>query len=1045
MEAVKADHTDSLNQLENEYKIVLDAVQSEKQEVEDSLMKVTEEYSSLKNSLENDEALALVSLRQDLESLHKEEMDELRSEYDTAIASLTERHQEEVAKFQVDIEAQSNELLKESLEQKQADVKAVIKEYEAKVEETQAKMRQEYDMVLEEMRLQCERDIETEKQALASRVDLDEAQQKADDLDAAHVEELKILADEHDLQLQQLRDKLASQLDAMSTELSDLQANHEGELLQLRAAHNKLMEEALLEQHNNTEQDILLRNEAMESEREAWEAEREAHEAEVQALEHQINLERQEYKSKVEAHSSVVRDLEKQLLNERTLAKETSSIWIDKMSELQTEQEHRNQEYKDSLSDIEKTYQKQIDSLKEHLQRIVTESHQKDDLIEQLKAEKAKLQDQISTSSDSKDLISQLQLKAEKAKLQDQISTSSDSKDLISQLQVDLDHLKQEKESIGATNQKLLELLSNNVETHRSLESHILKRIGPVDGFSQSGRSTPVNRPQRPNSTAGNGNVGGASNIGGASNMGGASSRGDASTPTPHEKSFDSEMADEGLDLSHMSHTREASMFVGPSLQFSEEETVIESGRHLQEVVDMLLSRIENVNAELEEARREQVEIFQKLSDKTTQVTTLESELKRSDAAATEIGEQLDQALEENTYLKSSNGQQQEVVTELQHTESDLSQELSETKEKLESLEKQYAIIQSDLLTLQNERDAVEEMKRHVEMQYQALSNDATDSESQLITLNSQLATEKVQIQSEYESRVTEYEEKLKSLEEQLLESAKEQDSKVNALLSQQRDLELMVESLEKNLNRDKQFYEQQTMERETERDEHASVANLLKETLDKCKSQEELIADLQSQLSHTVEELHSTAISQIAGAQESLDQSQLTRAELDDKDDTIADMKKMMDSLEAELQTSIHRESDLRQKLDSLQKTSPVDQTTYEEPPQLTQHNVISELSERLEESLKAIQILKEERDNLTDQMEALKNLSEEYMQEKATLQNSVYEHLNDISMLKSQLEALRHQNSSKPGETSRAEALVEELHVLQDKWRGRMRSWQR
>jgi len=33
MEAVKADHTDSLNQLQNEYKIVLDAVQSEKQEV----------------------------------------------------------------------------------------------------------------------------------------------------------------------------------------------------------------------------------------------------------------------------------------------------------------------------------------------------------------------------------------------------------------------------------------------------------------------------------------------------------------------------------------------------------------------------------------------------------------------------------------------------------------------------------------------------------------------------------------------------------------------------------------------------------------------------------------------------------------------------------------------------------------------------------------------------------------------------------------------------------------------------------------------------
>jgi len=60
-------------------------------------------------AFENGEAPALISLRQDLESLHKEEMDELRSEYDTAIASLTERHQKEVAKFQVDIEAQSNE------------------------------------------------------------------------------------------------------------------------------------------------------------------------------------------------------------------------------------------------------------------------------------------------------------------------------------------------------------------------------------------------------------------------------------------------------------------------------------------------------------------------------------------------------------------------------------------------------------------------------------------------------------------------------------------------------------------------------------------------------------------------------------------------------------------------------------------------------------------------------------------------------------------------------------------------------------------------
>lgn len=60
------------------------------------------------------------------------------------------------------------------------------------------------------------------------------------------------------------------------------------------------------------------------------------------------------------------------------------------------------------------------------------------------------------------------------------------------------------REGINGTNQKLLELLSSNVESQRSLESHILGRIGPVQGYPSSGRSTPVPRgASRPNSRAG--------------------------------------------------------------------------------------------------------------------------------------------------------------------------------------------------------------------------------------------------------------------------------------------------------------------------------------------------------------------------------------------------------------------------------------------------------------------------------------------------------------------------------------------------------------
>ena len=42
-----------------------------------------------------------------------------------------------------------------------------------------------------------------------------------------------------------------------------------------------------------------------------------------------------------------------------------------------------------------------------------------------------------------------------------------------------------------------------------------------------------------------------------------------------NDKSFESEMMDEGLDLSHMSQSREVSMFAGPYLNISQEEVVM--------------------------------------------------------------------------------------------------------------------------------------------------------------------------------------------------------------------------------------------------------------------------------------------------------------------------------------------------------------------------------------------------------------------------------------------------------------------------------------
>lgn len=54
--------------------------------------------------------------------------------------------------------------------------------------------------------------------------------------------------------------------------------------------------------------------------------------------------------------------------------------------------------------------------------------------------------------------------------------------------------------------------------------------------------------------------------------------------------------------------------------------------------------------------------------------------------------------------------------------------------------------------------------------------------------------------------------------------------------------------------------------------------------------------------------------------------------------------------------------------------------------------------------------------------------------MQERATLQNLVYEHMNTISHLKSLVESSKHLVGSKTAEPSRTEHLSEQLLTVKD-----------
>ncbi|XP_067934998.1 uncharacterized protein [Watersipora subatra] len=556
------------------------------------------------------------------------------------------------------------------------------------------------------------------------------------------------------------------------------------------------------------------------------------------------------------------------------------------------------------------------------------------------------------------------------------------------------------------------------------MEAQILGRIGPAHGFLQNGRSTPTNRPARPgsqadaNSDVPRGAAAAPSPLGAASNDG---------TLTPHEKSFESEMADEGLDLSHMSQTRDVSLFAGPFLNYSEEETVLDTGKHLQEVVEMLLSRIEDMNQEIAEMKQEQDQLASQISQRNNNINELKRELAKAKSIKEELEEETEQLMQENRELRNLRSElfeQKKLNEELQTVGGRSEEQLASTQETL-------AALTEEVNELRAEREAVHQLKDHVEKQHKTLTNGANEAEKELLTMNSELEARVRDLEEHSAQSISQLSERVKELEAEKGRIDEQTVNELESLTAINADLQLQLDSLKRANQHDRDFIEQQTVEREAEREEASDLQKQLTAAQEQLKSKEGVIGTLQTKLEEAESAMHDSSNQLLGEDEASKSDAQLALADLNEKEDAICRMREMVGSLEEELQSSVRREQNLRVQLESFHG----EQTVYNDPPSNTvSSTLVDDLSQRLEDALKSIQVLRAEKEDLYDQIHLLKAASEEYMGEKATLQSSVYEHMTVISNLRAQLEELKHQGSSKPAQLSHTEQLAERLNAAND-----------
>ncbi|XP_026513815.1 pericentrin isoform X3 [Terrapene carolina triunguis] len=443
-----------------------------------------------------------------------------------------------------------------------------------------------------------------------------------------------------------------------------------------------------------------------------------------------------------------------------------------------------------------------------------------------------------------------------------------------------------------------------------------------------------------------------------------------------------SAVTDEGSELSQ--HLCE-SVFASPDLAFENEEMILKICRRLRTAVEKLLELVTESTKQLEKTHEIHAhfeEEFSRRNQETAQVVSQHHDLMECLNEENEAKNQL--ALE----LHKAEGIIEGYVAEKAALEEAMS--LKEESERrlvleLESLQEQFQKLTQEQAILCEERDMLISQKKALAANVGEIevgvpvANVAKKEDSGLLKEVEFLAKEKLELQCQAEKDHSSLRSQMKVLEVEL-EEQMDQNQKLAKKSLEVTDLRQQIQVLEKQLRSQRQFMDEQAIEREHERDE-------FQQEIQKLEDQLKL-----SGKSQTSGEPRQYGIFELTLQIESL------QAEIKDKTD---DYNKLL--LEKEQK---YREVTVRDK----------------EIEELAAR--IRELEHTNTEASKTVSRLEQE-------LQKMKKRETELTQDKEALQQQQYNNLIQISALQSKLDEARHRV---PSEGSSDHGLKEQLQAEQE-----------
>ncbi|XP_071897234.1 pericentrin isoform X12 [Anas platyrhynchos] len=919
--------------------------------------KFMEEHKAMTQKFTTEQEILL----QELKKKHVDEL-ELQSQ------QLQEKHKQQILSLTTEFQTKHQaeiELLKSTLESKhQIQIEASVAElqtkHQAQIDELEVKHLSNLDS-LESSYLSEIQNIRDEHKQVLEKLQLHHTEQfrEKDKMDQAHlaqeIERLKLkYAEELQLAQNNLKIELATvhmeKLKMMAVEAEEFHKNDLKTALQ--------NQRRLLEEEKDLALDIL-REEVVrmeEKHRKALQELQDLHEAEIKKHKEEYSRELEEELGKLKAQHE-----HEQEMYASASASEVENVrtaLLSQFEEVKMKQQLQFQEEIELLKcQSEVLLEQQIAQLKEEFEAEKTAS-----LHEKLQVLTQEREKSLAVCQKEKETLSaQLQEKAERiiqlekeveslnhkieeinceleTLLQQRDRENQEGGNLIVMLRSDIEQSKDERKKMQESYQHILKLLMELVKAAIAIEDLICSKIGLcLDDSLASGDSRESHSIMEEM---------GFAQYFKAKEKHHLEKLDELLDETLTEHNQLSPVTEEGSELSQ--HLCE-SVFVKPEMAYENEEMIMKISHRLRTAVEKLLELVAESTKELE--KRHEIHV------------QFEDELSRQN--------------QETAQVVSQHQELMECLTEESEAKNQLALELHKAEGIIEGYVAEKAALEEALnLKEESERRLVVELE-HMRERFQELTQ-----EQAILGLLKEvelLAKEKLELQCQAEKDHSNLRSQMKVLEVELEEQLHSNQNLAKQLL-EVAELKQQIQVLEKQLKKQRQFMDEQAIEREHERD------------------------DFQQEIQKLEEQLKLTAKLQTSGELRKYGNYELIL---------------QVDSLQAEI----------KEKMDDYNKLLLENEEKHQEI--IARDKEIEKLVAQVQELEQSSTEVSKTVNYLEQQLQKMKKVETELKQDKEALQQQQYNNLIQISALQSKLDEARHRV---PTEGTSDQGLKEQLQAEQE-----------